>query len=57
MGKSLNLHPVVVLLALIFWGTLWGMVGVILAVPVTAAVNILLEKAAVARWMAGGIGA
>lgn len=60
MGRSLDLHPVVVLLALIFWGTLWGIIGVILAVPVTAALKILLEKAEatapVARWMAGGLG-
>lgn len=59
MGRSLDIHPIVVLLALIFWGTIWGMVGVILAVPVTKAVKILLEKAEatspVARWMSGGL--
>lgn len=61
MGRSLDIHPIVVLLALIFWGTIWGMVGVILAVPVTMALKILLEKAEatspVARWMSGGLGA
>ena len=45
MGETLDLHPVTILLALIFWGMLWGMVGVFLAVPITAAVKILLEKA------------
>lgn len=57
MGDSLDLHPVTVLLALIFWGLLWGLIGVLLAVPLTAAVKICLEQldttAPVARLMAG----
>src|SRR5690606_25430957 len=44
MGRSLDLHPVVVLLSLIVWGWLWGIVGVLLAVPMTAAIRIVLEK-------------
>jgi len=44
MGDSLDLHPVVILLALIFWGMLWGVVGMLLATPITAVVKILLEK-------------
>ncbi|MEO0480795.1 MAG: AI-2E family transporter [Planctomycetota bacterium] len=44
MGRSLDLHPVTVLLSLIFWGTLWGVIGVFLAVPVTAAVKVVFDE-------------
>ena len=32
-GHSLNLSPVVVLLSLLAWGALWGVIGMVLAVP------------------------
>jgi AI-2 transport protein TqsA len=44
MGESLDLHPVTILLMLIFWGMLWGVVGMLLAVPITAVLQILFEK-------------
>ncbi len=44
MGRGLNLSPLVVLLALLFWGWLWGTAGMLLAVPLTAAVKIALEQ-------------
>ena len=44
MGRGLNISPLVVLFALIFWGWMWGGVGMLLAVPITAAVNIALEE-------------
>ena len=40
MGRSLTLNPVIVLLSLVFWGWMWGFPGVILAVPILAAVKI-----------------
>jgi predicted PurR-regulated permease PerM len=40
LGRSLTLNPVLVLLALIFWGWIWGIVGIILAVPILAAFKI-----------------
>lgn len=43
MGEHLNLSPVVMLLSLIFWGCLWGFVGALLAVPITAALMIICE--------------
>ena len=42
MGEGLNLHPVTILLALSFWGLLWGIVGMFLAAPITAAIRIVL---------------
>jgi len=44
MGESLDLHPVVVLLSLVFFGTIWGIIGMFLAVPITAVLKILLQR-------------
>ncbi len=40
MGRSLTLNPVIILLSLTFWGWMWGVTGVILAVPILAAFKI-----------------
>ena len=44
LGDQLNLSPVVILLSLLFWGWLWGIVGALLSVPVTAAIKIVCEN-------------
>ena len=44
MGDRLELHPVTILLALIFWGMLWGLVGMLLATPMTAVMKILFSR-------------
>jgi AI-2 transport protein TqsA len=44
MGLSLDLHPVVVLIALIFFGMIWGIVGMFLATPIAAVFKIAFEK-------------
>ena len=40
MGKSLTLNPVIILLSLTFWGFMWGIAGVILALPILATFKI-----------------
>ena len=40
MGRSLTLNPVIILLSLTFWGWMWGILGIILAVPILAAFKI-----------------
>ena len=40
MGRSLTLNPVIILLSLTFWGWMWGVVGIILAVPILASFKI-----------------
>lgn len=40
MGRSLTLNPVLVLLSITFWGWMWGILGIILAVPILAAFKI-----------------
>jgi AI-2 transport protein TqsA len=44
MGNSVELHPVAILIALLFWGLIWGIVGMFLATPITAAMKILFER-------------
>jgi AI-2 transport protein TqsA len=44
MGTSLNLHPITILLSLIFWGMLWGIAGMVLAAPITAVIKIILDR-------------
>jgi predicted PurR-regulated permease PerM len=43
-GKSLNLSPLIILISLIFWGYIWGIVGMMLAVPLTSAIKIVFEN-------------
>lgn len=44
MGSSLDLSPLLVLVALIFWGWLWGPWGMVLSVPITSAIKIICEN-------------
>ena len=44
IGKSSNLHPVVVMVALILGGTMFGFWGVLLAVPMTIVMREFLNS-------------
>lgn len=44
MAFSLNLSPLLILVSLIFWGWLWGVLGMMLAVPLTATIKIIVEN-------------
>ena len=44
IGDTLELNPVLVLFSLLLWGAVWGISGAILAVPLTAALKLLMEK-------------
>jgi predicted PurR-regulated permease PerM len=43
IGRRLQLNPLAVTLSLLFWGWLWGAMGLILAVPLTAAIKIIFD--------------
>ena len=43
LGHSLTLNPIVIIMALMFWGWMWGIAGAILAVPILAALKILCD--------------
>ncbi len=42
-GKNLNISPLVILMSLIIWGWIWGVIGMILAVPITSALKIIFS--------------
>ncbi len=44
MGKSLNLSPLVVVVALSFWGSVWGLLGMLLSVPITSIMLITFAQ-------------
>ncbi|PZR76333.1 MAG: AI-2E family transporter [Chthoniobacterales bacterium] len=43
LGRSLTLNPVIILIALTFWGWMWGISGMILAVPILATFKIFCD--------------
>jgi AI-2 transport protein TqsA len=52
MGKTLNLSPLGVLLALTFWGIIWGITGMILSVPITSVMVIFASRFKSTRFIA-----
>jgi AI-2 transport protein TqsA len=52
MGESLDLHPVAIVVSLIFWGMIWGVVGMLLAAPIAAILKLLLERLELTRPLA-----
>ncbi|MDR2536436.1 MAG: AI-2E family transporter [Treponema sp.] len=44
MGDNLGLAPIMILIALMLWGWIWGFAGMILAVPMTVIIKILCEN-------------
>jgi AI-2 transport protein TqsA len=44
MGKSFSINIIVVLVMLMFWGFLWGIAGLILAIPLTVVLKIILSE-------------
>ena len=44
MGQNLSLHPIAIMIFLLFWGVVWGIPGMFLSVPITAAVKIIFSK-------------
>ena len=44
LGEGVDLHPVTVIGSLVFWGLVWGIPGAFMAVPMTAALRIVLAK-------------
>jgi predicted PurR-regulated permease PerM len=43
LGNRLQLNPLTVTIALLVWGWLWGAIGLVLAIPITAAMKIVFD--------------
>lgn len=44
MGKSFSINIITVLVMLMFWGFLWGIPGLIMAIPITVFIKIILDQ-------------
>jgi predicted PurR-regulated permease PerM len=51
-GRSLNMDPIVLLLALAFWSAIWGLPGAFLSTPLTTVTMVILAQFAGTRWIA-----
>ena len=52
MGTSLNLSSLVVILSLTIWGAIWGIMGMILSIPITVMMMIVFEEIPSLRFIA-----
>jgi len=43
LGSRLRINPLAVTLALLFWGAVWGAIGLVLAIPITGAIKIVCD--------------
>jgi predicted PurR-regulated permease PerM len=44
LGDKLNLSPFLLIFSLVFWGYIWGIVGMLLSVPMMSMIKIILSK-------------
>jgi AI-2 transport protein TqsA len=56
LGRRFGLSILVVVLCVLFWGWLWGLIGIILAVPLTMILKVVLDNSDEFRWVAVAIG-
>lgn len=55
VGRQVQLNAVAITISLLFWGWVWGGMGLILAIPITAALRVICDHTEswkpVARWL------
>jgi predicted PurR-regulated permease PerM len=52
MGKGLNMGPLAIIVSHAFWGTVWGIAGMFLCVPIIVVVMIVCAHVPSWRWVA-----
>lgn len=50
-GNTLNISPLVIILSLAFWASIWGLLGALLCIPIMAILNIVLSKFESTQWI------
>lgn len=56
MGQRFGVSTSVVILSVLFWGWVWGLVGMFLAVPLTMVVKVILDNSDDLRWLSIAMG-
>lgn len=56
MGRGLGLSTLVVFVSLVFWGWMFGVIGMLLSVPLTMTLKIALESSSKTQWAARFLG-
>ena len=56
MGQRFGVSTSVVILSVLFWGYIWGLVGMFLAVPLTMVVKVILDNSDDLRWLSIAMG-
>jgi predicted PurR-regulated permease PerM len=51
MGRSINLSSLVIMISLVLWGSIWGIIGMFLSVPIMVTINVILSKFEETRWI------
>lgn len=51
-GRGMSMPPVAIIVALLFWGWVWGIAGALVAVPLTAALLIVCQHFKSTEWVA-----
>jgi len=55
LGRRFGISTVVVLLSVIFWGWVWGPIGMLMAVPLTMLLKVAMDNSSDFRWIAVAI--
>ena len=56
MGQRFGVSTSVVILSVLFWGWVWGLVGMFLAVPLTMVVKVILDNSEDLHWLSLAMG-
>lgn len=51
LGRRFGMSTLVVVFSVLFWGWIWGPIGMLLAVPLTMLVKVALDNSADFRWI------